>query len=261
MDIRLENGDVVEAQYAGWIRERIPEYEELWARVIGHDGKGQPLGVNPGLSLAGFKREAFFQAHYTVLITLLNLDKAARNYDKELPTIKDAEDYLKLHRDITSFMAHVGKIRDMFKIMDGALPQGPSTWKRFDDFYSQRNSVLHGPIPCITLDAGLPCLPQPASRVATNTEWSDKSYWKDLENYRFKAVSEFFPETVRDLLPLVRAALSEYLDYFKSHAGAALPRYQVNSSLVVMDENAVAASGSGYLPLSGTRTHLPASGI
>jgi hypothetical protein len=49
---------------------------------------------------------------------------------------------------------------------------------------------------------------------------------------RFKLVSEFFPETLQTLFPLVRAALSQYLDFLKSRADGALPKYPVSLSRV-----------------------------
>jgi hypothetical protein len=228
MDITLESGDWIERENAKWIRIHIPEYEEIWSRVVGHDGKGQPLPPNPNLAVSEFDRPAFYQAHYTVLITLLNLDALATGYDKDLPVVETPADYLHLQRDITDFMAHVGKIRDMFKIMDATMRTGPKVWKTFDDFYAQRNNVLHSAVPCIIIDSGLPQLPQPGSKEENVRDWTDSSYWDDWRNMRFKLVSEFFPQTVSELVALVRSALSKYLTFFKTSATEGLPKYQVS---------------------------------
>jgi hypothetical protein len=129
--------------------------------------------------------------------------------------VQDVEAYLKTTRDTLSFVAHLGRLRDMFKKMDGALTLGDSLWKQFNDFYSSRNSYLHGPIPAHKFVDGLIKIPTPAGRVAVGSKWTDESRWTDSNRFSFEFVSDFFRHTTKEAIELTRSGISQCLTRLK----------------------------------------------
>ena len=88
-------------------------------------------------------------------------------------------------------------------------------WKQFNDFYSSRNSYLHGPIPAHKFVDGLIKIPTPAGRVAVGSKWTDESRWTDSNRFSFEFVSDFFRHTTKEAIELTRSGISQCLTRLK----------------------------------------------
>jgi len=231
-----------------WIREKIPLYESIWALFIGHDGRGTPLKVT-GLPVdQQRRRESFFQAHYTMLVCLVQARDALRQVDQEMQSFApDSDAYLSIHREMTAFLAFIGQARDMFKKMDAALGLGESVCGRFQDLYQQRCSILHGSIPVHVRDEGFLMIPKLAGEFKSFGTWHDESLWSEAKYMKFDLVSVHLNEIFEDVLSLSQGALSTFLTTIKEmikkhHARLEIPTEQMDSSV---DDS-----------LSGTMTYM-----
>lgn len=224
-DITLEDGDDIERDNADWIRQNMPEYEELWSRFIGHDGKGSPpKDIGDLGKITSQNRERFYQAHYSLLATMLALEESKTKLQENCGEVRDSKAYLAVQKEITCFMAHVGRVRDMFKKMDSALGLKGDVWKRFDDYYNQRSAFLHGPIPSQEIEDGLLKVPGFGNSSTGELKWTDESRWSERGGFAFKFAAQFTEDVMNDLLKLNKGALSDCLDKIKELAGRPLPK-------------------------------------
>jgi hypothetical protein len=212
----LECGDCYERLNVDWIRSTLPEYEHIWSRFIGHDGAGQLLPLKNLPQELATKRKAFSQAHYTTLICLLQLRDICDEFRKHQGEVQNSDNFLKTHRTITVFMSYLGQIRDMCKRMDEALDLNHKTWPRLNEFYEKRNHYLHGPIPLHQLEDGLLKMADLAGSIKSCCTWDDKKLWTEAPQLTFTFVSDFLATTFTELIPLVRAALSDFLTAIKA---------------------------------------------
>ncbi len=245
----LEQGDWIERNYAKRIREQIPLYETIWSQYIGHDGRGQPLPIL-GLSRdLQQNREKFYQAHYSTMVALIQLQDICDEHQRSLGQVGSVSDYIRLQRDIVTFMSFVGRVRDMMKKMDSALHLGGAVWKKFADFYQQRSNYLHSPIPAQRIDSeGLVSMAAPAGLPAAETDWFDESRWSDSEQKRFVEVADFMRETLKELFQETHAACSQFLGVLKS----TLPKVTPSTSYKTVDQASFDTNATW--PISGSQT-------
>lgn len=241
--ITIYDGDPVERDNGQWIQTNLSQYEELWSRFIGHDGKGKPVADIGDLGdLTPDDRERFYQAHYSLLVTLLLLQKGKDKLQGNMGQVTDSESYISLQGDLTCFMAHVGRVRDMFKKMDGALGLDDTIWRRFDLFYSERSAYLHGPISSQLIEDGMLKIPNFGNEGPDGSVWTDESRWSDSNFLTFKFAEDFASDTLTSLLALCQGALADCLDRIK----------------VLMKRNPpklpAPATSSGSISLSATNT-------
>ena len=238
--MNLEFGDDIEKINLSWIRENLRIYESIWAAFIGHNGDGQPLRVI-GFPLALERdRESFYQAHYTLLHCLIHARDSLKQIDDLQAFAPDPAAYLSIQREIDSFLTYVGRARDMFKKMDAARGLKDTVWKRFQDLYQKRCSVLHSSIPAQRLDDGIVHLPDLAGTEKSSKVWHDESRWSDSGELRFNVAPHVLREIYEELLSLSRGALSEclaqiktLLSYHNAHLEICSPTVDSTSALTL----------------------------
>jgi hypothetical protein len=241
----LEDGDWIERNDAKWIRQNLPLYEIIWQKYIGHDGNGHSLMIH-GISADLEKdREAFYQAHYSAMVALIQLQEICDEYQTSLGRVKSVADYKRLLRDITLFMCFVGRVRDMMKKMDTALHLKGEIWKRFADFYQQRSNYLHSPIPAQFIDSdGLVSMAMPGGVLTSEADWLDESRWSDANHKKYVEVADFMRDSLKKLLEESHAASSQFLTTLKS----AMPNFV---SFPVLEMPGSPAFWDNKTPLSG----------
>jgi hypothetical protein len=215
--MKLENGDDIERSEVDWIRINLPEYEHIWSAYIGHDGRGSPLKIVgfATLSPEEMDREAFYQAHYTLLVSLITLRDIIATIDGQQAYVPDPRAYLMIQRELVGFLANVGRARDMFKKMDTALGLTGAVWQKFQDLYQNRCSFLHGTLPSQQLDDGILKLPDLAGTNKTPDKWHDESRWSDAGKLKFDVAPVQLTAIYTDLLALSRSGLSTFLTRIK----------------------------------------------
>lgn len=235
-----------------WIRTNLPEYEHVWSTYIGHDGHGHPLKI-VGFAIPSpqeMEREAFYQAHYTLLVSLITLRDIIGSIDDQQAYVPDPRAYLLIQRELISFLANVGRARDMFKKMDTALGFKGAVWSKFQDLYQNRCSFLHGTLPAQQLDDGILKIPALAGTAKTSDKWNDESKWSDAPRLKFDVAPAQLTTIYNELLALSRSGLSTFLTRIKEILAA-------NNAYLEPDAApASPSSGSG-----GTTLNMTLSGI
>lgn len=219
MDIEfqtLEQGDLIERGNASWIRDNIPAYEKIWQRYIGNNGRGQPLKIEGLETSVQVRREKFYQAHYSMMVALLQLRNICDEYNVSLGQVKEENfvtQYLQVLRDVMAFMCFLGWVRDMMFRIDSALQLHDRVAKRFQTFYEQRNNYLHSAILSQRIDGdGLLSMAVPAGNTELGSDWFSKSLWSESDSKRFLLVPDFMRETLQKLLSEVNVALNQCSD-------------------------------------------------
>jgi hypothetical protein len=100
--------------------------------------------------------------------------------------------------------------------MDEALGLNKRTWPRLNEFYEKRNHYLHGPIPLHEVEDGLLKMADLAGSIKSSYTWDDKKLWTEAPQLTFTLVADFLATTFAELIPLVRAALSDFLTAIKA---------------------------------------------
>jgi len=212
----LEQGDLIERENASWIRDNMPVYEKIWQRYIGNDGRGQPLKIQGLESGVQVRREKFYQAHYSMMVAFLQLRNICNEYKVSLGQVKEENfvtEYLRVLRDVMTFMCFLGCVRDMMVRIDSALQLHDHVAKRFQTFYEQRNNYLHSAILSQRIDAdGLLSMAVPAGNTKPDSDWYSKSLWSESDSKRFLLVPDFMQETLQKLLTEVNVALNQCSD-------------------------------------------------
>jgi len=257
MNITLEHGDALEQANIQWIRETIPEYEMIWSRFIGHDGTGKPCSLEVCSPISQSDRERFYQAHYTMLYALVILRDECQKYQKTCGYVSDLAGFLSANKDLHCFMAHVGKIRDMFIKMAGAISAPHESASRFSDFYAQRNAVLHGSNMPFAVEEGCIMIPLPAEKLADGATWTDESKWSSAEVFEYAFVTDFMRDTLTELISMIRGSLSLFLSRLQEIHTDGLPPFKIilGSETRVVDHIFLTAGSSTLrVPISGTKT-------
>jgi hypothetical protein len=249
--LKLEAGDAIERQQVHWIRSAIPLYEEIWGRYIGNDGENRALELeNIDHSFVN-ERDRFNQCHYSVLISLLILREESERYQHSCGLATSVETYLDVIRDLTSFMAQVGRLRDLFEAISNSLKMGISAWAPFDDLYKARSAVIHGSMVPIQVDGGFVSVPRFETSSHQNSVWSSKAVWADCELSRFTMLSDFMSATFDSACRLTTASFSDVLKRLKQLMPNArliiksLPPLSTSTQIVVGSSTITLPGGSG----------------
>lgn len=214
--LKLESGDAVERQEAEWIRLTIPLYEDIWGRYIGNDGSNRALelrNASPGFSK---QRDRFNQCHYSILISLLILRSENERYQQSCGQMVSVDSYLETIRDLTGFMAQVGRLRDLFESISNLLGLGTSLWLPFDDLYKSRSAVIHGAVVPFQIEDGLVLVPSFETSTQQNSVWSSKAVWGDCELSHFTPLSDYMRLTFESACKLTSASYSHILTQLKN---------------------------------------------
>jgi hypothetical protein len=218
-NMKLEQGDAFEKENANWLRERLPFYEKIWAAFVGHDGSGWPLPMRDLSAQKEQNRKKFYQSHYTFAIEAFQVEELATGMSKRAGEIKRWKDFAREQQCLISLVSSIGRIRDMFKIMDESLKMGGRLFGPLQDFYAMRSHVLHGPRLPVQLREGLLLIPKIATGNAVSGEWDDKSVWDNVKlkdyvyfaDFSLRSCDELFG-LLRELHPKVFSAADEYFD-------------------------------------------------
>ena len=212
----LEQGDLIERENASWIRDNMPVYEKIWQRYLGNDGRGQPVKVQGLESSVQVRREKFYQAHYSMMVALLQLRDIRDEFQVSLGQVNQANfvaEYMRVSRDVTAFMCFIGCVRDMMVRIDSSLQLHGDVATRFQSFYEQRNNYLHSAILSHRIDDdGLLSMAVPAGNTESNSDWYSKSLWSESDFKRFVPIPDFTQETLQKLLTEVNIALNQCLE-------------------------------------------------
>ncbi len=251
--VTLDDGDGVERENAAWLRSRLPEYETLWKRFIGNDGSNRHLHIANLGSITEAKREAFTQAHYSLMRAVLDLRDIAEGFSNHKAGRLTITDERRVHREWTCFMAYLGRLRDMAEKMDNALGTGERIWRRFDDFYSQRNNVLHSPISAQQIDCNYLQVAVPAKRTPIAKTWTQASRWSDACEMTFVELDRFVIESTNEAIGLVRASISDALSRIEELVGTKLEPLWIETQGIGGETSVTAQSSSTCgTPTSGT---------
>jgi len=244
----LDGGDLLESSNAAFIRERLPAYEQIWSRYIGHDGKGKLINLPHLTPDQSNERIVFAERHYTVLESIICMKELLQeNY-----IVNDISTYLNVLNKFICFYAHAGRIRDnMEKLITKTFGTDKSNlmMQRLEDIYQQRNNALHGKkVPIRIIDTML-IMPFLKGNEEAGNNWHSDLTWAELKNLD----ENFLNDTLKTLFELVGIEVNSLL----SNLIEPIKAIVIEQNIVLPDQHnnqlfIPAASGTFKNPSGGT---------
>lgn len=211
-----KHGDILEVTYSKLILERLPAYAEIWKRFIGNTGQGRMIDVNGLDKKEQQRRTLFSQYHYSCFESIVAMKHLIQEISStEVQCINQCiKEYLRVNNAFLCFQAHAGRIRDGVKKM-GKFFQIPNLDKDFNEYYQQRNVVLHGcKIPYMIID-GILAIP-PIKGEEENAEcWNSNRTWPEMNPDDFQFLPEYVSATFEGILEKLNSALYKLLPKIK----------------------------------------------
>lgn len=225
-----EHGDAIERSYSDFIESRLPGYIKIWESYIGHDGKGNYLEINNIGQDEKDRRNLFVQYHYTCLESIVSMNEIIGEM-KHLRkvSLSDAEgirSYIGCFNLFIAFYAHSGRIKDLVEKM--ALSWGQKDLgKDFNEFYQQRNNVLHeSKLPVAFIAEAIAILP-PEGEEEDKKKWGGERIWANANEDDFEFINEyltrFFEEILNRLNSFLQALFAKSIASFSKEHPLILP--------------------------------------
>ena len=198
------HGDIIERHFADRIHEVFPSYEILWSRYIGNDGHARSLPMPHGNRKTEESREKCWQRLYTILESVA----ICWDIEEELENIKEINSVKIYTRNLNQWMAfyaHLGRIHDMVKAIANELTRA-SLLKPFNDYWQERNIVLHGPKVPMKFVCNVLKVP---SFGENPRKWNDKMVWSQLGPADFDFITAGVTSILRGLEPKLERLFAE----------------------------------------------------
>lgn len=203
----FEAGDVFEQANAQWLRDTLGMYyEETWARFIGHNGRGSPLGLGPLAAEDQRDYQMFCQCHYSLGVFARLLFETKEQALKQIRAPRDkahprSEVYLEETRAITLYLALLGQVCDMIEAIGGAIRNNDLA-EKMRDFASERNRAIHAARIPMQEDYAGPKIAIIAKTVAEQG-YNEDRVWQSVDVTAFVYLDDWFSKTTTDLFDLV----------------------------------------------------------
>jgi len=220
------HGDDVERRFANFINERIPEYETLWSRYIGNDGTSKLAAPNYMNSKLENARERTAQFSYTALEALLCAELVCRRVESE--QIGDAqvadrtERYMSAINDLIAFYAQIGRAVDSFRKL-GKIWKDKSLAHPLNDYYQQRNIVLHEAKMPFCFDGEVLSLAKPEGAAPDSARWTGEMFWYQSSALPREAMPDLLRSAIDEVLKLANSAYARLHDQHLAKTFASLP--------------------------------------
>jgi len=218
-----EHGDFLERQFSQFILEKIPTYSQIWCMYIGNDGTAHAAemiehrgeGFRKISEIEQQRRINYSEYQYTLLESLLLLDHLLK---KDYHIRENFHDYFDLQNNFLAFHANSGRIRDNIRKMlflffeDGRNPgrlneRANELLNYLDDYYQQRNEVLHGKkLPFGSFEGEL-LIAKPKGEEEKKSLWESKRNWDDFEERDLEFAIEYLDETFNGLIQVANRLL------------------------------------------------------
>ena len=207
-----KHGDILEVTYSKLIVERLLAYAEIWKRFIGNTGQGRMIDVEGLDKKEQQRRTLFSQYHYSSFESIV----AMQHLIQEISSTKvhSIEEYLRVNNTFLCFQAHAGRIRDGVKKM-GELFRILDLDKDLNEYYQQRNQVLHGcKVPYMIIE-GILAIP-PIKGEKENAEyWNSNRTWHEMNPDDFQFLPDYVSVTFEGILEKLNSALYKLLPEIK----------------------------------------------
>lgn len=201
--MKLEDGDIFESDNADWIRNNLPSYESIWSRFIGNNGHSHALELNGIPKQLNSRRKRIYQAHYSLARSVKKLhdikEKLFEISVNKSPELSGEEQFDLLFH----FMARIGHVRDMIKVIDSALNMNDGGVKNLKELYGKRNHVLHGPQIPFKFEDGEIYIPKIGGSVSERDEWDDKKDWDEVDPDKFVSINNFCEQVFDECIKIV----------------------------------------------------------
>lgn len=210
-----KHGDALEREYAVFITTRLQAYDLIWKKYIGNDGTANLIAVSALDQDENRERQLFAQHHYSCLESIICMKLIVE--ESEARIINDITDYIHINNDFLAFQAHAGRINDCLRKCGDHFDKG-NVSKDLEEYYKQRNTVLHGCKLPFLIVYGVLAIPTPKGVEEDRSRWNDKKSWKDAEQDDFDFMSSYMKETFDGIVKELNKALYNILDRVKEYA-------------------------------------------
>jgi len=211
-DDLASNGDPLEREYAAFLRDRLPSYGLVWSHFVGNDGSSDLPGV-PGLTPAlELMRGQVNQLSYSAMESAIIAERCNTKIGSltagyALTGSLTADAYLDLSETLFGYYAHLGRIRDLVEKMGAAIGL-PRLAEKLDEYYKQRNNILHeARVPMMLTGNAIGIVP-PEGAADDEKKWGKNRLWTAKERLDMRDVSPLIKETTDAVLQKLEDAFA-----------------------------------------------------
>lgn len=208
-----KHGDRLEREFGDIINTSLGAYKTIWSLYIGNDGQSRMYSVPSLEEKENKKRKKFAQDHYSCFESIVGL-KVLCDKVKSCK-VSNMHDYVHINNDFMAFQAHAGRIRDTLKRC-GELLGDNNLANKLNEYYQQRNNVLHGCKVPFSIVEGAICIPRIKGAEEDSTKWNDTMTWDDVDQNNIEFLDDFMNETYREIVYEVNTALSRLISTVKT---------------------------------------------
>jgi hypothetical protein len=200
MKYLLKNhGDALEKSYASFINDYFNIYELVWQNYIGNDGNNLIATITGYDSERNKKRKEFSEHTYTILQSIILLNRLVENYERRDKSIKTIQDILDFQDLLMLFFGHVGRINDNLCDAELCLVNkfSKDSTASLNTIYHKRHLLIHGKtLPFIFDEMGDVLIPVLGTDTNDRSGWYHKTNsWDDINYLK----SETIEITIKDI--------------------------------------------------------------
>ncbi|MBK8241891.1 MAG: hypothetical protein IPK88_00575 [Saprospiraceae bacterium] len=194
-----KHGDSFEKNVFGFIREKIPAYEENWKLYIGHRGKGRMAEITGLSEVEEKERVNFSQHHYTILESIYLMHLISKDDIFNSPVLSFWV-YSEINIKIIAYHALAGRLKDNFSnCFELMLKKSTNESKAeiaknycgvLDALYERRNLFLHSiKVPMSFDEHNLIQYPEIQTTSNQHDSFGNKSNWYDSQ-FKLRYISD-----------------------------------------------------------------------
>ena len=221
-NLRL-HGDFLEREFSQFIEENLPAYSLIWRTFIGNDGTAHMAKLfydhkgkkRESVEETGLQRTNLSEYIYTCIESIILLNHIIK---KDFKLKGNFDDFFDLQNNFLAFHANSGRIRDNIKAIltlygkdkvdETKLNTTVSAWlQTLEDYYQQRNAVLHGKkLPFGEFDGNFLII-IPEGDVSNPMLWKSSKSWDDVSEADLEYCIDYLKETFRGIVVRVNGIL------------------------------------------------------
>jgi len=205
------HGDPIEREYSEFLDARLPSYGILWSHFVGNNGKSEVIPLSLSEEHQALRHEVN-QFTYSAIESAIVAQRCQAKVSTFVESYSQkhhlsGNEYLDLSELLFSYYAHLGRIRDLIEKLGAAIDL-PGLAHDLDEYYKQRNNILHeARVPMMLTGDAIGIVP-PEGLIGSGRQWGKKKLWATKDDLDMHDVASLVAETTDAMLVRLETALA-----------------------------------------------------
>lgn len=230
-----KHGDPLEKEFSKFIGQYFRTYESVWKIFIGNKGNNTKADIENYPSDRERKRHEFSEHTYTILQSLILLERLSKKEVFNKIDAKNVSEILDLQDSLLLFFAHLGRTRDNILSAAQCLLNidlsGIET--SLSEFYHKRNVIVHGQMLPIAFKAnGEIIIPLLSKNSSDTLRWHDTEHiWTNFPSLPTERLTVTISQLYWELLSKTNNIFGTFEKVIKTELKTTKSKIRVQYSL------------------------------